>query len=289
MVTTKSHNQTMKFNYKLLIKNIIKYCFAGIIVIWSLFPVYWMLNNSFKNRVEQFATTPTFFPHDFTFENYVKLFTDLEFHKVLSNSLIVSVTSTLIAVTVGALAAYSLSRFKFKGKWLLMVWILMVRVFPPVTFVIPLYSIMGKIHLLNTRTALILAYIVFNLPFAIWMLISFFNEVPIEIEESAMVDGSTHWNTFSRIVFPLVLPGIAATAIFTFMMGWNEFLYSMIFIQTPELVTVPVGLAGLVTEYLVLWGPMSAGGVLSVIPLIIFVIFMQDYLIKGLTLGAVKG
>lgn len=271
------------------IKSIIKYFFAGIIVLWSVFPIYWMLNNSFKNRVEQFAEKPTFFPHAFTFENYAKLFTDLEFHKILSNSLIVALTSTLIAVSIGALAAYSLSRFKFKAKWLLLAWILMVRIFPPVTFVIPLYNMMGKVNLLNSRTALVLAYIVFNLPFAIWMLISFFNEVPIDIEESAMVDGSSHWHTFRKIVLPLVLPGIAATSIFTFMMGWNEFLYAMIFVQTPELVTVPVGLAGLVTEYLVLWGPMSAGGVLSVIPLIIFVVFMQDHLIKGLTLGAVKG
>lgn len=272
-----------------IIKSTIKYCFAGLIVLWSLFPIYWMLNNSFKNRAEQFFKKPTFFPHNPTFENYYKLFTDLEFHKILTNSVIVALVSTLIAVSIGALAAYSLSRFQFKAKWLLMGWILMVRIFPPVTFVIPLYTLMGKVNLLNTRTALILSYIVFNLPFAIWMLISFFNEVPIDIEESAMVDGSSHWNTFRKIVFPLVIPGIAATSIFTFMMGWNEFLYAMIFVQTPELVTVPVGLAGLVTEYLVLWGPMSAGGVLSVIPLMIFAFFMQDYLIKGLTAGAVKG
>ncbi len=280
-------NESFQLQYRS--KTVFKYLALIIIIIWSLFPVYWMLNNSFKSRVEQFSTVPTFFPHQLTFENYKILFSNLNFDKVIANSLIVSLISTLIAVLIGALAAYSLSRFIFKGKRMLMIWILLTRIFPPVAFVIPLYNIMKNFGLLNTRIALILAYIVFNLPFAIWMLINFFNEIPIEIEESSMVDGATPFQTFSKIVLPLVLPGLAATAIFTFIMSWNEFMYAMIFIQSPQLITVPVALSGMITEYLVLWGPMSAGGILSVIPILIFVILMQDYLIKGLTLGAVKG
>ncbi|MCY6355908.1 carbohydrate ABC transporter permease [Clostridium sp. ZS2-4] len=282
-------NFKTKKNSKIILNGVLKYCCAGIIVIWSLFPVYWMLNNSFKNRVEQFYQKPTFFPHDFTLENYIMLFEELGFQKNMLNSAVISISSTVIAVVIGSMAAYSISRFRFKAKKFLLVWILVTRIFPPITFVIPLYSIMGKLSLLNSRTAIILSYIVFNLPFAIWMLISFFNEVPVEIEESSMVDGATSYQTFSKIVLPLVIPDIAATAVFTFMMSWNEFMYAMIFIQSPELVTIPVSLSGLITEYLVLWGPMSAGGVLSLIPIIIFVLFMQDYLVKGLTLGAVKG
>ncbi|NLB74456.1 MAG: carbohydrate ABC transporter permease [Firmicutes bacterium] len=266
-----------------------KYLALILIIVWSLFPVYWMLNNSFKNRVEQFSAVPTFFPHRITLENYRTLFSNLEFSNVIANSLTVSITSTLIAVVIGSLAAYSLSRFAFRGKRILMIWILLTRIFPPVTFVIPIYSIMRSAGLMNTRTALILAYIAFNLPFAIWMLVNFFNEIPLEIEESSMVDGATLYQTFSRIVLPLVLPGLAATAIFTFITAWNEFMYAMIFIQSPKLATVPVALSGLITEYLVLWGPMSAGGIMSVIPILVFVVLMQDYLIKGLTLGAVKG
>jgi len=268
---------------------VLKYLALILIIVWSLFPVYWMLNNSFKNRVEQFSAVPTFFPHEITFENYKELFDNLGFGNVVANSFTVSLTSTVIAIVIGSLAAYSLSRFRFKGKRMLMIWILLTRIFPPVTFVIPLYNIMRNAGLLNTRTALVLAYIVFNLPFAIWMLINFFNEIPVEVEESSMVDGATLFQTFSRIVLPLVLPGLAATAIFTFIMSWNEFMYAMIFIQSPNLATVPVALSGLITEYLVLWGPMSAGGILSVIPILAFVVLMQDYLIKGLTLGAVKG
>jgi len=266
-----------------------RYLALILIIVWSLFPVYWMLNNSFKNRVEQFSAVPTFFPHQITFENYRSLFNNLGFSNVIANSFTVSLISTLIAVVVGSLAAYSLSRFRFRGKRILMIWILLTRIFPPVTFVIPIYSIMRNAGLMNTRTALILAYIAFNLPFAIWMLVNFFNEIPMEIEESSMVDGATLYQTFSRIVLPLVLPGLAATAIFTFIMSWNEFMYAMIFLQSPKLATVPVALSGLITEYLVLWGPMSAGGIMSVIPILVFVVLMQDYLIKGLTLGAVKG
>jgi len=248
-----------------------------------------MLNSSFKTRVEQFSIPPTFFPKNFTFENYTALFTELNFQSMLANSLVISLVSTAVAITIGALAAYSLSRFDFNAKPFVLGWILITRIFPPVTFVIPFYTIMNQIGLLNTRTALILSYIVFNLPFSIWMLINFFNEIPVEIEESALVDGANQFEIFYKIALPLTAPGIAATAIFNVVMSWNEFLYSLIFVQTPDLLTLPVGLAGLVTEYKILWGPMSAGGVISVIPIIIFVLFMEKHLIKGLTLGSVKG
>ncbi|SMP67396.1 carbohydrate ABC transporter permease [Anoxynatronum buryatiense] len=266
--------------------------FAGImafIVVWSLFPVYWMANNSLKGRLEQFSSIPTFYPHAPTLENYHRLFQEMGFLGTIGNSAMVAFVSSVLAVAFGSLAAYALSRYQFKGKQVLLAWILLTRIFPPVAFVIPLYSIMGNVGLLNTRIALILAYIVFNLPFAIWMLIGFFSEIPIEIEHSAQVDGASPFQVFRQIVLPLVAPGLAATAIFSFVMSWNEFMYAMIFIQSPDLVTVPVALSGLVTEYLVLWGPMSAGGILSTIPILVFVIFLQDYLIKGLTLGAVKG
>lgn len=269
--------------------NLLKVVCIGLVLVWTLFPIYWMANNSFKNRVEQFSATPTFWPQDVTLENYTQLLGEMGFLHILFNSFVVAFFSTIIAVSVACLSAYSLSRFRFKGKKLLLLWILLTRVFPPVAFVIPLYTMFGEVDLLNTRTALVLAYIVFNLPFAIWLLINFFNEIPVELEESAMMDGATPFQSFSRIVLPLVVPGIGATSIFTFIMAWNEFLYALIFIQTPSLVTAPVALSSMITEYLVLWGPMSAGGILSVIPMFVFVIFMQKTLIKGLTMGAVKG
>ncbi|APH03514.1 carbohydrate ABC transporter permease [Bacillus weihaiensis] len=282
---------SVKRNVSQFIKEIGLFRTIGIIIviIWSLFPIYWMANNSFKDRVEQFSSPPSFFPHNITLGNYIQLLGEMKFHHILMNSFIVAFVSTVIAVSIACLAAYSLSRFRFKGKRILLCWILMTRVFPPVTFVIPLYTMMGQAGLLNTRTALVLAYIVFNLPFAIWLLISFFNEIPTEMEESAMVDGATPFQSFIKVIIPLVIPGIGATAIFTFITAWNEFLFALIFIQTPDLSTAPVSLSSMITEYLVLWGPMSAGGILSIIPMIVFVLFMQKTLIKGLTMGAVKG
>ncbi|PRX19654.1 carbohydrate ABC transporter membrane protein 2 (CUT1 family) [Orenia metallireducens] len=279
----------MNHIYQKKLNQFIKYLLIFIAILWTVFPIYWMLNSSFKTRVEQFSIPPTFFPKNFTFENYTALFTELNFQSMLANSLVISLVSTAVAITIGALAAYSLSRFDFNAKPFVLGWILITRIFPPVTFVIPFYTIMNQIGLLNTRTALILSYIVFNLPFSIWMLINFFNEIPVEIEESALVDGANQFEIFYKIALPLTAPGIAATAIFNVVMSWNEFLYSLIFVQTPDLLTLPVGLAGLVTEYKILWGPMSAGGVISVIPIIIFVLFMEKHLIKGLTLGSVKG
>ncbi|MGB9808434.1 MAG: carbohydrate ABC transporter permease [Caldanaerobacter sp.] len=268
---------------------IIKYIFLGIVLIWTLFPVYWMLVNSFKDRVEIFSEIPTFIPKNFTLENYKKLFIDLKFGTIILNSLKIALFSTSVVIILAALSSYAISRFNFKGKKVLNLWIILVRIFPPVAFVVPLYLILRNLNLLNTHLGLILLYITFNLPFAIWMLINFINEIPVEIEESGMIDGASPLQIFLRLIIPLLLPGLGATAIFTFITSWNEFMFALIFLQSPKLVTVPVALSGLITEYLVLWGPMSAGGIISLIPILLFAILMQDYIIKGLTLGSIKG
>jgi multiple sugar transport system permease protein len=187
------------------------------------------------------------------------------------------------------LSAYAISRYNFRGKKTLNLWIILVRIFPPVAFVVPLYLILRNLNLLNTHLGLILIYITFNLPFAVWMLINFINQIPIEIEESGMIDGASPLKILLRLIIPLLLPGLGATAIFTFIASWNEFMFALIFLQSPKLVTVPVALSGLITEYLVLWGPMSAGGIISLVPILLFAILMQDYIVKGLTLGSIKG
>lgn len=271
------------------LKNLLKYLILICLLIWTLFPVYWMLVNSFKTRVELFSSDVTLLPQHFTLENYKVLFMEYNFLSPVLNSLKIAFFSTILAIVFGGLAAYSISRYRFKIKRPLNLWILLVRIFPPVAFVIPLYLFMNKLNLLNTHLGLILIYTTFNLPFATWMLVNFFNEVPFEIEESGMIDGATTFQIFYKLTLPLTLPGIGATAIFTFVTAWNEFLYAVIFLQSPKLVTIPVALSHLITEYLILWGPMSAGGILSLIPIFIFVILMQEYIVKGLTLGSVKG
>ena len=157
----------MNHIYQKKLNQFIKYLLIFIAILWTVFPIYWMLNSSFKTRVEQFSIPPTFFPKNFTFENYTALFTELNFQSMLANSLVISLVSTAVAITIGALAAYSLSRFDFNAKPFVLGWILITRIFPPVTFVIPFYTIMNQIGLLNTRTALILSYIVFNLPLSL--------------------------------------------------------------------------------------------------------------------------
>jgi len=268
---------------------IIKYVFLILILLWTLFPMYWMLVNSFKDRVEIFSHIPTFVPQNFTLENYKKLFIDLKFGIIILNSLKVALFSTVVVIIIATLSAYAISRYNFRGKKTLNLWIILVRIFPTVAFVVPLYLILRNLNILNTHLGLILLYITFNLPFAVWMLINFINEIPIEIEESGMIDGASPLKILLRLIIPLLLPGLGATAIFTFIASWNEFMFALIFLQSPKLVTVPVALSGLITEYLVLWGPMSAGGIISLVPILLFVILMQDYIVKGLTLGSIKG
>ncbi|QSZ27111.1 carbohydrate ABC transporter permease [Aceticella autotrophica] len=269
--------------------SIIKYIFFVLILVWTLFPVYWMLVNSFKDRVEIFSQIPTFIPKNFTLENYKKIFIDLKFGTTILNSLKIALFSTTVVIIFAAFSAYAISRFNFKGKKALNLWIILVRIFPPVAFVIPLYLILRNLNLLNTHSGLILLYITFNLAFAVWMLINFINEIPVEIEESGMIDGASPLQIFLRLILPLLLPGLGATAIFTFITSWNEFMFALIFLQSTKLVTVPVALSSLITEYLVLWGPMSAGGIISLIPIFLLAILMQDYIVKGLTLGSIKG
>ncbi|MFB6290903.1 MAG: carbohydrate ABC transporter permease [Candidatus Bipolaricaulia bacterium] len=248
-----------------------------------------MINSSFKFRDELFQLPPTFFPHNPTVSHYIGLFVNRGFGQFISNSLIVALSTTALCLIIGTPAAYSLSRFNlpFSLDKFFVVWILISRMFPPIAFVIPLFQIMLSLNLVNTIYALILAYIVLNLPLTIWIIMGFFQGIPVELEECAMIDGATRVQALVRVVVPLVAPGVAAAAIFSLIYSWNEFIYALIFVQTPAAKTFPVAISGLITEYKVLWGPMSAAGTISIIPILAFVIFAQQYLVKGLTGGAI--
>jgi ABC-type glycerol-3-phosphate transport system permease component len=180
-------------------------------------------------------------------------------------------------------------RFRFGLKKPLTYWVLLVRVLPPVAFTIPLYTMFSRAHVLNTKVPPTLACVLINIPLIIWFMVSFFQDLPEDIEESAQIDGATEWQLFRKIVLPLVAPGIAAIAMLSFMYAWNEYTYSIIFVQSPTNYTVPLALAVLNTEdNLTNFGLVAAGGVISVIPITLFVIFAQNYLISGLSSGAVK-
>ena len=263
---------------------------GAVLLVVALFPIYWLVAMSIRETGEMQGQIPLL-PQSLTFEHFANLFLNEGFGQATLNSLQTTLSSLVLSLIVGVCAAYVIARrrFQFKLKKPLTYWILLVRVLPPVAFTIPLYTMFSKIGLLNTKIPVTLACVLINVPLIIWFLISFFQDLPEEIEESAKVDGATEWQLFVRIVLPLVAPGIAAVAMLSFMYAWNEYTYTVIFTRSPANNTVPLALSVLNTEdNLTNFGLVAAGGVVSVIPITLFVIFAQNYLISGLSSGAVK-
>ena len=263
---------------------------GAVLLVVALFPIYWLVAMSIRETGEMQGQIPLL-PQSLTFEHFANLFLNEGFGQATLNSLQTTLSSLVLSLIVGVCAAYVIARrrFQFKLKKPLTYWILLVRVLPPVAFTIPLYTMFSKIGLLNTKIPVTLACVLINVPLIIWFLISFFQDLPEEIEESARVDGATEMQMFLKIVLPLVAPGIAAVAMLSFMYAWNEYTYTVIFTRSPDNYTVPLALSLLNSEdNLTSFGLVAAGGVVSVIPITLFVIFAQNYLISGLSSGEVK-
>lgn len=252
----------------------------------TLFPVYWLVTMSIKQEVDQFAVPPLWISFRPTLAHYYDIFWVRPFATYFFNSVVVAGVSTVIALVIGTLAAYSLARSPRPG---LAFWVLSTRMFPPIVSVIPLLLMLRWAGLLNSRTALIILYTGFNLPFVIWMMRGFFAEIPPDLEEAAMMDGETRLGALWKVLLPVVKPGLAATAAFCLVIAWNEFLFALIMSQTDAGTTLPVGIAGRVTQYEIKWGAMSAAGVVAMLPVFVFASAMQKHLVRGLSLGAVKG
>lgn len=257
----------------------------------ALAPVYWMLTISLKTEVDQFAVPPKWFSFTPTLQHYTDAFVTRSFGQYLLTSAIVAVVSTFFALVIGTLAAYALTRFRLPWNLdhKLSLWILSTRMFPAIVTAVPLFLMMRDLRLLNTKASLVIVYTAFNLPFVVWMMRGFFAEVPRDLEEAALVDGDSRLGALVRVVLPLVSPGLAATAVFCLIVSWNEFLFALVLTQTDAAMTLPVGIAGRVTQYEIKWGVMSAAGVVAMMPILIFALAMQRYLVRGLSLGAVKG
>jgi len=265
-----------------------------IALLWTLFPVYWLAVNSFKLDLDIFAVPPVWAPWlDFppTLKHYYAAFVERPFLLFAANSLIIAIATTIVSVSVGTMAGYALARFQYPGQWRYQIsfWILSTRMMPPIVTIIPLFIFFNYFSLLNSKTAVAVSYTAFNLPFATWMMKSYFQDLPAELEEAAMVDGDTRWGAFLRVALPLARPGLAATAIFCLILSWNEFLLALILTQTEQSVTLPIGIAGRVTQYKTYWGEISAAGFMASIPIVIFAFIVQRHLVRGLSLGAVKG
>lgn len=251
-----------------------------------LFPVFYLLLISIKTQVDAFKYPPVWIFRP-TFSNYLEVFELYPFGRFLLNSLLVASASTLVAVVLGAMAAYALARFTFRRSKDLAFWILSVRMTPPVAAIIPIFIIMRTLGLLDTWAGLVLAYTTMNLPFATWLLRGFFQDIPRELDESALVDGCSWFTAFLRVALPLAAPGIVVTAIFVFIFSWNEFLLALILTATKSQ-TLPVAVTGFIRETGIMWGHMAAAGVVIMAPMALFSLAAQRYMVRGLTMGAIK-
>ncbi|HVR67215.1 MAG TPA: carbohydrate ABC transporter permease [Verrucomicrobiae bacterium] len=263
----------------------------AVALILTLFPVYWIAGNSFKFDIDIFSVPPQWFPANPTLKHYNAAFIERPFLQYGLNSLIIAMATTIVSLVLGTMAGYALARFKYPGQWRYQIsfWILSTRMMPPIVTIIPLYLAFNYLDMLNTKWAVVIAYTAFNLPFATWMMKSYFQDLPVELEEAAMVDGDTRWGAFLRVALPLARPGLAATAIFCLIISWNEFLLALILTLTERSQTLPIGIAGRVTQYNTYWGEISAAGFTACIPIMIFAFVVQKHLVRGLSFGAVKG
>ena len=264
------------------------YVYLSILAVIAAFPLAWILLSSIKSKNELAGDPTSFFPKEVTFENFRIVFEQLNFGRNVGNSILVAGTTTLVAITISALGAYGVVRFfpKF-GKTLTRV-LVTTYMFPPILLAVPYSIIMGKFGLMNNRLGLVVVYMSFSVPYAIWLLVGFFQTVPIGIEEAARIDGANKIQVFYRIVLPIVAPGIVAVAIYTFINAWNEFLYSLILINSSDKATVAVALKSLEGQEVLDWGVMMAASAVVVIPSVIFFMLIQKKIAGGLAAGAVK-
>ena len=258
----------------------------GLLLMLSFMPMLWMFLTSFKDKGEYFTYPPVFIPRSPDLSHF-KRGLQIGGQKGIIDSFIVSACSTLISLAVGSIAAYSLARFKIGGKHLAF-WILSIRMMPPIASILPLFLFYRFLRILDTYGALILTNTIFNIPFAVWMLKGFFEELPVELEEAAMVDGCGRFGAFYRVALPLVSPGLVATALFCFMFSWNEFIFAVILTRA-RVKPVTVVITGMIGGHEILWAEISAVASMASIPVIALSIILQKYLVRGLTLGAVKG
>lgn len=263
--------------------------FLSLTSIVLLFPIFWTISTSIKTRAETFQLPPVYFAFTPTWKNYEALFTDTAFIRVLTNTIVVTVGSTLLAITVGSLAAYGLARARsFPGRRPLEISLILLRAMPGVVLVVPLYDLLADVGLLGKMPTLIALYALVNLPFAIWIMTPYFQGIPVELEEAAVVDGASPATVFVKIVLPVALPGVAATALFVGLLAWNEFLIPVV-LGNESTKTLPVLISGFISARELDWGPMAAASSLAIIPIAIVTMVMQRRLVSGLSQGAVKG
>ena len=257
-----------------------------LLIVILLFPFLWLLQMSLKPEKEIFTFPPrlVFTP---TFEHYVGIWSG-QFQRAFGNSTVVSLISTVLSLALGVPAAYSLSRARFGGESQIALWVLATRMAPPIAFTIPFFLAYRHLEWLDTLHGLILIYLTFNLSLVIWMMRTFFDSIPRVLDEAALVDGAGVWGTFFRVILPLSAPGLAATAIFCFLLSWNDFFFALILTRTRAM-TAPVAVVNFMNYEGWQWGRIAAGGTMVMLPVVVFSLLVRNYMVRGLTAGAVKG
>ena len=259
----------------------------AVFAVWTIFPLYWIFTMSLKREVDILASPPAwlFAP---TLESYLQILREGEILGFFRNSLIVGIGATAVGLLVGVPAAYILARHEFKGRADYDFWILSTRMAPPVAMLVPFFVLYRQLGLHDTHLGLIVAHVAQNLAIVIWVMKGFFSDLPPELEEAALVDGATYWQTFRRIMVPLALPGIAATGILSFLFSWNEFLFALV-LTNNEARTAPIGLHAFIGYQEVQWGALSASATIMLLPVLLLLVLFQRQIIRGMTLGAVRG
>jgi len=259
-----------------------------LLLLFALFPYIWTILSSIKPESELFTKQFYYLPKSPTFQNYISLFKLTNFSKYLSNSLIVAISTVVVAIIISTLAAYAFARFSFPMKNILLLVVLITTMFPKVLLIIPLFKIFSFLKIMNTYMALILAHSTFAIPFSVWMLTGYLEMIPKELDEAAWVDGCTKSQALFRVILPVMAPGLAATIVYIFIQSWNDYLYAVMFTSDLTVRTLPVGLKMFVGKFEVNWGWLTAGGVVTSVPIVLFFFLVQKHLVKGLTAGAIK-
>lgn len=258
-------------------------------LIFALFPLYWLIKIAVTPDRLIYTEGTAIWPSEFTGGNFTTVIWQTDFLQFFGNSLIVSLSTAAAATLIAAGAGYAFSRFEFRGKKVVIALMLLTQMFPLLMIVAPIYRIIATLGLLNSLSSLVLVYTAFNIPFATFLMQSFFDGIPKDLEDAAMMDGCTRFQSLRKVILPLTLPGLGATLGFVFTSAWSEVLFALMLIKSNASMTFPVGLLTFVSKFSVDWGQMMAAGVLALVPSCMFFIFIQRYLVQGLTSGAVKG
>ncbi len=279
----------LKYKVKNFLDATLAYIFVIIFTVIAIYPILNVFSISLRPADKLLSTSLRIIPENATFDSYVKLFTETPFLRWLVNSTFVSAVVMLTGVTLASTAGYALSRFKFFGKKAVMIGILITQMFPATMLLLPLYIMLIKLHLLNSYLGIIIVYTSTALPFCVWQMKGYYDTIPVSLEEAARIDGCNQFQAFYKVVFPLALPALVITALFSFMSAWAEYVVAAQILQEPELYTLAIGLKQFESSMATEWGLYAAGSLIVSIPAVLLFLFLSRYLISGLTLGSVKG